>query len=144
MLFVGTSIIHPSTEGVFLLCNILDLLIYRFLPISIPIQIAKRVKSIRKIYILRDFNRYPPISQGCHLFQKWQPMNTRSSLFPINPCLKKSYTSYNSCLFLAYIKFFFKITIRSRINNCLILTKLFLIDIQSCFTYTGYVITENH
>ena len=24
----GTSIIHPSTEGVFLLCNILDLLIY--------------------------------------------------------------------------------------------------------------------
>ena len=29
MLFVGTSIIHPSTEGVFLLCNILDLLIYR-------------------------------------------------------------------------------------------------------------------
>ena len=28
MLFVGTSIIHPSTEGVFLLCNILDLLIY--------------------------------------------------------------------------------------------------------------------
>ena len=26
MLFVGTSIIHPSTEGVFLLCNILDLL----------------------------------------------------------------------------------------------------------------------
>ena len=31
MLFVGTSIIHPSTEGVFLLCNILDLLIYRLL-----------------------------------------------------------------------------------------------------------------
>ena len=30
MLFVGTSIIHPSTEGVFLLCNILDLLIYSF------------------------------------------------------------------------------------------------------------------
>lgn len=30
MLFVGTSIIHPSTEGVFLLCNILDLLIYRW------------------------------------------------------------------------------------------------------------------
>ena len=28
MLFVGTSIIHHSTEGVFLLCNILDLLIY--------------------------------------------------------------------------------------------------------------------
>lgn len=31
MLFVGTSIIHHSTEGVFLLCNILDLLIYSFL-----------------------------------------------------------------------------------------------------------------
>ena len=30
MLFVGTSIIHPSTEGVFLLCNILDLLIYSY------------------------------------------------------------------------------------------------------------------
>ena len=30
MLFVGSSIIHPSTEGVFLLCNILDLLIYRY------------------------------------------------------------------------------------------------------------------
>ena len=28
MLFVGTSIIHHSTEGVFLLCNILDLLIH--------------------------------------------------------------------------------------------------------------------
>ena len=34
MLFVGTSIIHPSTEGVFLLCNILDLLIYRFYQVS--------------------------------------------------------------------------------------------------------------
>lgn len=30
MLFFGTSIIHHSTEGVFLLCNILDLLIHRF------------------------------------------------------------------------------------------------------------------
>ena len=28
MLFFGTSIIHHSTEGVFLLCNILDLLIH--------------------------------------------------------------------------------------------------------------------
>ena len=35
MLFVGTSIIHPSTEGVFLLCNILDLLIYRLYDITI-------------------------------------------------------------------------------------------------------------
>jgi hypothetical protein len=35
-LFVGTSIIHPSTEGVFLLCNILDLLIYSFQHIYFP------------------------------------------------------------------------------------------------------------
>ena len=34
MLFVGTSIIHPSTEGVFLLCNILDLLIYSNITVS--------------------------------------------------------------------------------------------------------------
>ena len=34
MLFVGTSIIHPSTEGVFLLCNILDLLIYSYKDIN--------------------------------------------------------------------------------------------------------------
>jgi len=34
MLFVGTSIIHPSTEGVFLLCNILDLLIYSYVLIK--------------------------------------------------------------------------------------------------------------
>ena len=38
MLFVGTSIIHPSTEGVFLLCNILDLLIYRLKLISLIVQ----------------------------------------------------------------------------------------------------------
>lgn len=37
MLFVGTSIIHPSTEGVFLLCNILDLLIYSI--IDKPVRI---------------------------------------------------------------------------------------------------------
>ena len=30
MLLIGTSIIHHSTEGVFLLCNILDLLIYSY------------------------------------------------------------------------------------------------------------------
>lgn len=30
MLFVGTSIIHHSTEGIFILCNIWDLLIYRY------------------------------------------------------------------------------------------------------------------
>ena len=41
MLFVGTSIIHPSTEGVFLLCNILDLLIYS----SKINETKKRVKN---------------------------------------------------------------------------------------------------
>ena len=30
MLFVDTSIIHYSSEGVLILCNILDLLIYRY------------------------------------------------------------------------------------------------------------------
>ena len=49
MLFVGTSIIHPSTEGVFLLCNILDLLIY-----SIKIDTLANLKipeiSIEKQY----------------------------------------------------------------------------------------------
>ena len=30
MLFVGTSIIHHSTEGIFILCNIWDLLIYSY------------------------------------------------------------------------------------------------------------------
>ena len=39
MLFVGTSIIHPSTEGVFLLCNILDLLIYSIIVFLVLQQI---------------------------------------------------------------------------------------------------------
>lgn len=50
MLFVGTSIIHPSTEGVFLLCNILDLLIYsknqffarKIVVLSVLIELSKR------------------------------------------------------------------------------------------------------
>ena len=46
MLFVGTSIIHPSTEGVFLLCNILDLLIY-----SIVIDYSSRVVFYRNAEI---------------------------------------------------------------------------------------------
>lgn len=41
MLFVGTSIIHPSTEGVFLLCNILDLLIYSSEFFYAPAQIFR-------------------------------------------------------------------------------------------------------
>ena len=49
MLFVGTSIIHPSTEGVFLLCNILDLLIYSFkFNISIPKEGKLIIKEIEE------------------------------------------------------------------------------------------------
>ena len=43
MLFVGTSIIHPSTEGVFLLCNILDLLIYRLIIKMIVVALQKLI-----------------------------------------------------------------------------------------------------
>ena len=49
MLFVGTSIIHPSTEGVFLLCNILDLLIYR-------LEIIKRDPDKAKFLVNRHDN----------------------------------------------------------------------------------------
>ena len=50
MLFVGTSIIHPSTEGVFLLCNILDLLIYSFHLIFLFLfHICKPLHSLRKL-----------------------------------------------------------------------------------------------
>ena len=62
MLFVGTSIIHPSTEGVFLLCNILDLLIYSC---KISANATRMVKYIthcdvyfskrKKVYITLDF-----------------------------------------------------------------------------------------
>ena len=44
MLFVGTSIIHPSTEGVFLLCNILDLLIYSLE--NIAVSEIKKIEHI--------------------------------------------------------------------------------------------------
>ena len=49
MLFVGTSIIHPSTEGVFLLCNILDLLIYSSQDISLD-ELSEKFR-ISKTYI---------------------------------------------------------------------------------------------
>ena len=52
MLFVGTSIIHPSTEGVFLLCNILDLLIY-----SYESEFTKEVQNMKKIRGLRSSGR---------------------------------------------------------------------------------------
>ena len=63
MLFVGTSIIHPSTEGVFLLCNILDLLIYSYEDLKAE-QIGKilnrkpatiRTQLTRARAMLRDF-----------------------------------------------------------------------------------------
>ena len=47
MLFVGTSIIHPSTEGVFLLCNILDLLIYSY--INYLLRREKYMKFLQKL-----------------------------------------------------------------------------------------------
>lgn len=43
MLFVDTSIIHYSSEGVLILCNILDLLIYSFSPIFISDTKIRRV-----------------------------------------------------------------------------------------------------
>ena len=45
MLFVGTSIIHPSTEGVFLLCNILDLLIYSSRLICDRIDLLRNIRQ---------------------------------------------------------------------------------------------------
>lgn len=64
MLFVGTSIIHPSTEGVFLLCNILDLLIYSYnlysdvqkgenVVVEIPVQAGeKKFKYEQKVKLV--------------------------------------------------------------------------------------------
>ena len=49
MLFVGTSIIHPSTEGVFLLCNILDLLIYSY-------QFKKVIKKVINNVLIAFFD----------------------------------------------------------------------------------------
>ena len=59
MLFVGTSIIHPSTEGVFLLCNILDLLIYSYYLISSAMD--GNEKAIEKLLAFYD----PYISKCC-------------------------------------------------------------------------------
>ena len=53
MLFVGTSIIHPSTEGVFLLCNILDLLIYSY----------KHVKGQSYDFVVMDNEKKISISE---------------------------------------------------------------------------------
>ena len=61
MLFVGTSIIHHSTEGVFLLCNILDLLIYSY---------RKKFSILQKKFQTRS-----RISEAC---QPHPPSPTRS------------------------------------------------------------------
>ena len=53
MLFVGTSIIHPSTEGVFLLCNILDLLIYSY---KVNFNKKKNSQSKQKRYEIHRGN----------------------------------------------------------------------------------------
>ena len=52
MLFVGTSIIHPSTEGVFLLCNILDLLIYSY-KYYFP---EEKLAYVREVDLSADFD----------------------------------------------------------------------------------------
>ena len=54
MLFVGTSIIHPSTEGVFLLCNILDLLIYSYYNKNDTTACFKEINLIFKHIIDRN------------------------------------------------------------------------------------------
>ena len=87
MLFVGTSIIHPSTEGVFLLCNILDLLIYSKKVTSIGVrdnihivriakakellmqgmsvqEIAEKVGYVESRALIRTFKRYEGVTPG--------------------------------------------------------------------------------
>ena len=65
MLFVGTSIIHPSTEGVFLLCNILDLLIYRL----ISKLIVKSDRFIKDDYEI-DFSNDMETLSSMTIFEK--------------------------------------------------------------------------
>ena len=63
MLFVGTSIIHPSTEGVFLLCNILDLLIYSYQ--AIPQQFKDEFLNGTFYKSFRFYDQDAPISLSC-------------------------------------------------------------------------------
>ena len=74
MLFVGTSIIHPSTEGVFLLCNILDLLIYSFLDILQDYRLKEAKKMILenqyKISEIAEKVGYHDISYFIRVFKK--------------------------------------------------------------------------
>ena len=57
MLFVGTSIIHPSTEGVFLLCNILDLLIYSLKNIYAILNVTKGIVADGESFFFKAFGR---------------------------------------------------------------------------------------
>ena len=72
MLFVGTSIIHPSTEGVFLLCNILDLLIYsKKEEIHIRKAVYFELKELwetinRKYYLFYDADLASEVPQALH------------------------------------------------------------------------------
>ena len=61
MLFVGTSIIHPSTEGVFLLCNILDLLIYR---LKVVFEILDNKVVELKQFALAGCEDAKPVKRG--------------------------------------------------------------------------------
>ena len=63
MLFVGTSIIHPSTEGVFLLCNILDLLIYSWEIRFLTVDGSDDMVRIRKEFLSEnDFSNRDKIN----------------------------------------------------------------------------------
>lgn len=66
MLFVGTSIIHPSTEGVFLLCNILDLLIYSlkkgFLPDVVEAFFVRKMKGLPLVSTKQDMQDFLKVS----------------------------------------------------------------------------------
>ena len=71
MLFVGTSIIHPSTEGVFLLCNILDLLIYSF---YVKINADRKTCKIEPDFFINPqfSSRFPVIltKKGCFIMSE--------------------------------------------------------------------------
>ncbi len=55
MLFVGTSIIHHSTEGIFILCNIWDLLIYSLKNILHHFELEK-IKNLFWFFRIFTYN----------------------------------------------------------------------------------------
>ena len=68
MLFVGTSIIHPSTEGVFLLCNILDLLIYS--KEDDVVEIEYDYTLIQKMLLKYAYNDMRSRKEDCSFFDE--------------------------------------------------------------------------